>query len=225
MAIFHCHLGLEMTMLANRSCDRCYGAMVLRTARHGPSAGQQFFGCSNYPRCKRTRPLPSNAATLSQSSTTAFEVRRRAAGETRSIPEPTLPVLRQMEPDGAGYWGVRLACCCGAVVSGGVVEENSIHDLRRYFLSIHSGAAHKLSHHVSALQQPMEPALTRLEVRHQLHASQANQRIRAGGFTSCFVCEAAAPNVAGAKCPECGTPQHAGLFPNWPAPRSESCAS
>jgi ssDNA-binding Zn-finger/Zn-ribbon topoisomerase 1 len=222
MAIFHCHLGLEVTMLANRSCDRCYGAMVLRTAHRGPSAGQQFFGCSNYPRCKRTRPLPSNAAALSQSSTTATEVRRRAAGETRSIQEPTLPVLRQMAPCGAGYWGVRLACSCGVVVSGGVLSESSIKDLLVYVLLIHSGPTHKLSHNIASLQQPMEPALTRLEVRHQLHASQANQRIRAGGFTSCFVCEAAAPNVAGAKCPECGTPQHAGLVLNWAAPRSES---
>ncbi|NLF86464.1 MAG: hypothetical protein GX571_10215 [Lentisphaerae bacterium] len=26
--------------------------MVLRTARRGSNAGNQFWGCSNYPRCR-----------------------------------------------------------------------------------------------------------------------------------------------------------------------------
>jgi len=31
--------------------------MVLRTARKGPKAGSQFWGCSGYPECKATLPV------------------------------------------------------------------------------------------------------------------------------------------------------------------------
>lgn len=37
-------------------CPRCGKAMVLRTARKGPRAGEAFWGCSGYPDCKGTRP-------------------------------------------------------------------------------------------------------------------------------------------------------------------------
>lgn len=35
-----------------RLCPRCGARMVLRTARRGAKAGQQFWGCSTYPRCR-----------------------------------------------------------------------------------------------------------------------------------------------------------------------------
>lgn len=34
-----------------KNCPLCGGAMVLRTARNGKSAGQPFYGCSRYPEC------------------------------------------------------------------------------------------------------------------------------------------------------------------------------
>ena len=34
------------------TCPDCQSSMVLRTARKGRNAGGQFWGCSNYPRCK-----------------------------------------------------------------------------------------------------------------------------------------------------------------------------
>ncbi len=38
-------------------CPKCGAEMVLRTAKRGANAGNQFWGCSNYPRCRQTRPL------------------------------------------------------------------------------------------------------------------------------------------------------------------------
>jgi four helix bundle suffix protein len=35
-------------------CPRCGKPMALRTARKGPHAGAQFWGCSTYPDCKGT---------------------------------------------------------------------------------------------------------------------------------------------------------------------------
>lgn len=33
-------------------CPKCGGSLILRTAKRGTNAGNQFYGCSNYPTCK-----------------------------------------------------------------------------------------------------------------------------------------------------------------------------
>jgi restriction system protein len=38
------------------ACPRCGSPMVLRTARRGAHAGDAFWGCSTYPRCRETLP-------------------------------------------------------------------------------------------------------------------------------------------------------------------------
>lgn len=45
------------------NCPNCGAPMVLRTARRGPNAGGQFYGCSNYPRCKSTLPFENDEDT------------------------------------------------------------------------------------------------------------------------------------------------------------------
>ena len=37
----------------SKPCPACGAAMVLRTARKGANAGNQFWGCSKYPACKK----------------------------------------------------------------------------------------------------------------------------------------------------------------------------
>jgi restriction system protein len=39
------------------TCPKCGSAMVRRSARRGSNAGQAFFGCSQYPACRGTRPI------------------------------------------------------------------------------------------------------------------------------------------------------------------------
>ena len=39
------------------ACLACGQAMALRTARKGTRAGSQFWGCTQYPTCKGTRPV------------------------------------------------------------------------------------------------------------------------------------------------------------------------
>ncbi len=41
------------------TCPLCGGRLVLRTATRGPNAGNQFWGCSNYPKCRYIRDIPS----------------------------------------------------------------------------------------------------------------------------------------------------------------------
>jgi hypothetical protein len=33
-------------------CPRCGNKLVLRTAKRGENVGNQFYGCSNYPKCR-----------------------------------------------------------------------------------------------------------------------------------------------------------------------------
>ena len=43
----------EKTLESNElKCPRCGSLLVLRTATRGEKAGTQFYGCSNYPKCK-----------------------------------------------------------------------------------------------------------------------------------------------------------------------------
>ena len=41
----------------DEKCDKCGGEMVIRTGRRG-----RFLGCSKYPKCRNTRPLPGEEA-------------------------------------------------------------------------------------------------------------------------------------------------------------------
>lgn len=47
----------EPTDLAPK-CPQCGALMALRTAKSGKNAGSQFWGCTKYPDCKGTTPLP-----------------------------------------------------------------------------------------------------------------------------------------------------------------------
>ncbi len=33
-------------------CPSCGSDLILRTAKKGMNVGQQFYGCTNYPRCR-----------------------------------------------------------------------------------------------------------------------------------------------------------------------------
>lgn len=37
-------------------CPKCSEPLVLRTVKSGPKAGNRFFGCSTFPRCRYTKP-------------------------------------------------------------------------------------------------------------------------------------------------------------------------
>jgi len=45
-------LKMRADSLAERKCPKCGSSMVLRTAKRGGSAGNQFWGCSAYPKCR-----------------------------------------------------------------------------------------------------------------------------------------------------------------------------
>jgi len=43
---------IDNTINKELKCPKCNGNLVLRTATKGSHAGNQFYGCSNYPKCK-----------------------------------------------------------------------------------------------------------------------------------------------------------------------------
>jgi len=42
-----------------RTCERCGEPMVRRRATQGRHTGEEFWGCSNFPRCRNTVPISS----------------------------------------------------------------------------------------------------------------------------------------------------------------------
>ena len=38
--------------LDKKICPRCGSELVLRTAKRGAHAGEQFYGCSSFPKCR-----------------------------------------------------------------------------------------------------------------------------------------------------------------------------
>ena len=44
-------------ILKNPKCPKCGSDLVLRTATRGANIGKQFYGCSNYPRCRYLQNL------------------------------------------------------------------------------------------------------------------------------------------------------------------------
>jgi hypothetical protein len=42
---------------AERKCPKCGSALLIRTVKSGPNAGQQFWGCSAFPKCRVTQRL------------------------------------------------------------------------------------------------------------------------------------------------------------------------
>lgn len=37
-----------------KTCPKCGGEMILRTVKNGPNVGNQFWGCSKFPKCRGT---------------------------------------------------------------------------------------------------------------------------------------------------------------------------
>lgn len=44
----------------NRTCPKCDGTLIVRTAKRGPNQGNKFLGCSNFPKCRQTIKLKEN---------------------------------------------------------------------------------------------------------------------------------------------------------------------
>jgi len=48
------------TSQSQKQCPKCGGTVVLRTARKGQNAGNQFWGCATYPACRGVMKHPRN---------------------------------------------------------------------------------------------------------------------------------------------------------------------
>jgi restriction system protein len=52
---------LKARFSSETTCPKCGAEVVLRTARQGPNAGKQFYGCSRYPACRYVRNLEKDS--------------------------------------------------------------------------------------------------------------------------------------------------------------------
>ena len=54
------------TQPQNSKCPKCNGNLILRTATRGANAGNQFYGCSNYPKCRYIQNLTNKPTKSAQ---------------------------------------------------------------------------------------------------------------------------------------------------------------
>lgn len=57
-----CNDGSEVRAPVRRNwgvCPMCLFQLITRTAKSGPHKGNHFIGCTGYPRCRFTRPIPN----------------------------------------------------------------------------------------------------------------------------------------------------------------------
>lgn len=57
-----------------RVCPRCGGKLVLRTAKKGDHVGEQFWGCSNHPKCWHREYIEETAGSHSWAGTTNHDL-------------------------------------------------------------------------------------------------------------------------------------------------------
>lgn len=98
-------------------CPDCGGEMVLRTARRGRNAGGQFWGCSQYPRCKGTRDATESTPEDSAVALRRSSKRRRVEWRDGTLRRPgwtaryTLGGADLRSVDGPGELVRRFATC------------------------------------------------------------------------------------------------------------------
>nr|WP_255762635.1 NERD domain-containing protein [Halomonas alkalisoli] len=51
------HLKARFESIAERTCPKCGSGMVLRTSKRGANAGNRFWGCSAYPKCREMQDV------------------------------------------------------------------------------------------------------------------------------------------------------------------------
>ncbi len=54
-------VSLKARHSSTTTCAKCSSPLVLRTAHRGNAAGNKFYGCSTYPKCRYTVPHYANA--------------------------------------------------------------------------------------------------------------------------------------------------------------------
>lgn len=104
------------------SCPKCGRPMVLRTARRGVNAGKEFWGCSEFPRCRGTVQLESvEAAPDAEDSAAVDETSQSDVGNAeesevgdkpdgiltkvaRAVDKGWRWYLESDEPDATGRW-------------------------------------------------------------------------------------------------------------------------
>jgi ssDNA-binding Zn-finger/Zn-ribbon topoisomerase 1 len=51
------NVNINVNETINPICPKCHTPFVLRSAKSGKHAGKQFYGCTNYPKCRETMEM------------------------------------------------------------------------------------------------------------------------------------------------------------------------
>jgi len=99
-------------------CPKCSSDMVLRTARQGKNAGNKFYGCSDFPKCKGTLNYSeddSSRSTLEEPSLSKKEqtkicsdVQCPECGKKFKWEFIEKEIFNDSKPDDEGLWQARM---------------------------------------------------------------------------------------------------------------------
>ena len=100
-------------------CPKCNSEMVIRVARRGPNAGNEFWGCSTFPACKHTRDR--NDVGRSESSQAAIGSRSPQIGDRASA--PFRPRVEWIDPSISRVWDTLYTLGGGTLRSTEIVTD------------------------------------------------------------------------------------------------------
>ena len=104
------------------NCPKCDRPMVRRTARRGPNAGSEFWGCSEFPKCRgivqdeppanestsRRASLPDQSMDFSDDAATGSDFEADSGGfltrVAKAVDKGWRWYLESDEPDATGRW-------------------------------------------------------------------------------------------------------------------------
>lgn len=109
-------------------CPNCQQSMVLRTARRGRNAGGQFWGCSDYPKCKGTRDHEGPAASSDQPDGSPSAPPSEGGLASPAAENLFIPYVLRVEPHHSSS-GVEIYDSVGALFSS---ETRSIEQVTTY---------------------------------------------------------------------------------------------
>lgn len=100
--------------VATPECPRCKKAMVKRSAKKGKNIGNEFWGCSDFPKCKGVIKIDKSAVAIEQ----PIVIEK---GKTPSCPKCHGAMVKRLtkkgEKAGAEFWGCMKFPKCRGVVS------------------------------------------------------------------------------------------------------------
>lgn len=112
-------------------CPKCGARMKKRVARKGPFAGNEFWGCSNYPRCKGIINITNNKNSNKAATVDLLSRIHEGEFENADLLEALYYLREEIKSDGERKHGKRpVVCSDDALISISELLPRNLNDLK-----------------------------------------------------------------------------------------------